>query len=62
MALDSLQPVGDLCELLGVSRFNPGVFDAMVDLLDQGDGGDGGDGGARSARLADLGRRLTGRR
>jgi len=52
--------VGDLCELLGVSRFNPGVFDAMVDLLYQD--GEGGDGGARSARLADLGRRLTGGR
>lgn len=55
MALDSLQPVGDLCDLLGVSRFSPGVFDAMVDILY----GDEGGGGAREARLADVGRRMT---
>ena len=53
-----MQPVGDLCDLLGVSRHSPGVFDAMVDLL-YGDGGDVE--GARNARLADLGRRLRGR-
>lgn len=59
MALDSLQPVGDLCDLLGVSRFNPGVFDAMVDLLYDGEAA--GDESARDARLANLARRLTGR-
>jgi hypothetical protein len=52
-----MQPVGDLCDLLGVSRFRPGVFEAMVDIL-YTDGNGGGD-GARDARLADLGRRLT---
>ena len=26
VALDSLQPVGDLCDLLGVPRYRPGVF------------------------------------
>ena len=57
MALDSLQPVGDLCDLLGVSRYNPGVFDAMVDLLYEADGGGGG--GGREARLANLGDRMT---
>lgn len=56
MALDSLQPVGDLCDLLGVSRFSPGVFDAMVEILY---GDEGGGGGAREARLADVGRRMT---
>jgi len=55
VALDSLQPVGDLCDLLGVSRFSPGVFDAMTDILYSGSDGSG----ARDARLADLGRRLT---
>jgi len=51
-----MQPVGDLCELLGVSRHNPGVFHAMADMLyeERSD-----DGGAREARIADLGRRLT---
>jgi hypothetical protein len=53
-----MQPVGDLCDLLGVSRQNPGVFDAMVDLLyDEGDDEDA----AREARLANLGQRLMGR-
>ena len=60
MALDSLQPVGDLCDLLGVSRYSPGVFDAMVDLLYEADKGGGG--GGRDARLANLGDRMTRRR
>lgn len=51
-----MQPVGDLCDLLGVSRHSPGVFDAMVDLLYEADGGGGG---GRDARLANLGNRLT---
>lgn len=56
MALDSLQPVGDLCDLLGVPRYRPGVFDAMVDLLyNDGETGES----AREARLASLGHRLT---
>jgi hypothetical protein len=55
VALDSLQPVGDLCDLLGVSRFSPGVFDAMFDILYSGDS----DESARESRLADLGQRLT---
>ena len=50
-----MQPVGDLCDLLGVSRFSPGVFDAMVDILYSGEDG----GGGREARLVDLGRRMT---
>ena len=52
-----MQPVGDLCELLGVSHFRPGVFEAMVDILYTDS--DGGGGSARDARLADLGRRMT---
>ena len=56
MALDSLQPVGDLCDLLGVPRYRPGVFAAMVDLLyNDGEGGESG----REARLAARGHRLT---
>ena len=58
MALDSLQPVGDLCDLLGVSRFQPGVFDAMADILY----GEDEAGGARESRLADLEARMTRRR
>ena len=55
-----MQPVGDLCDLLGVSRHSPGVFDAMVDILNEAGGG--GDGGGRDARLANLGDRMTRRR
>lgn len=55
-----MQPVGDLCDLLGVSRFNPGVFEAMVELLY--DENEASDESARDARLANLARRLTGRR
>ena len=55
MALDSLQPVGDLCDLLGISRCQPGVFDAMVDILYSGEAADG----AREARLAGLASRMT---
>lgn len=54
-----MQPVGDLCDLLGVPRFNPGVFDAMVDILDS-EGGASAE-SARDMRLANLGLRLTGR-
>jgi hypothetical protein len=57
VALDSLQPVGDLCDLLGVSRYSPGVFDAMVDILYAGSEGDAA--GGRDARLANLTQRLT---
>jgi hypothetical protein len=53
-----MQPVGHLCDLLGIPRFAPGVFDAMVDLLYE----EGGDDSTRDARLASLGRRLTGGR
>jgi len=59
VALDTLQPIGHLCDLLGISRCRPGVFDAMVDLLY---GHESRADVAREARLADLGRRLTGRR
>lgn len=54
-----MQPVGDLCDLLGVSRFSPGVFDAMVDILysDEAGGGEA----ARTARLTDLAQRMNGR-
>lgn len=58
MALISGQPVGDLCDLLGVPRFRPGVFDAMVDLL--GTEGVDMEATTRRGRLADLGRRLAG--
>jgi hypothetical protein len=51
-----MQPVGDLCDLLGVSRCRPGVFHAMVEIL-YGEGG--GDEAAREARLAGLARRMT---
>jgi len=61
VALDSLQPVGDLCDLLGVSRFAPGVFDAMAELL-YGGGGEAAREDARDARLCALGDRLTRRR
>jgi hypothetical protein len=54
-----MQPVGDLCDLLGVPRFAPGVFDAMVDIL-YSDAAGGGE-SARSARLADLAQRMSGR-
>ena len=56
MALDSRQPVGDLCDLLGVPRYRPGVFHAMCELLY---GGEGDGESARDARLADLAGRLT---
>lgn len=54
-----MQPVGDLCDLLGVSRFAPGVFDAMVDILYSEDAA--GREGARNARLANLAQRVNGR-
>jgi hypothetical protein len=54
-----MQPIGHLCDLLGVSRHSPGVFDAMVDLLY---GGEAGGDAAREARLTNLGDRLTRRR
>lgn len=54
-----MQPVGDLCDLLGISRNSPGVFDALVDLLYESEGG--GERG-REERLANLGERLTRRR
>ena len=60
MAIDSMQPIGDLCDLLGVSRFRPGVFDAMVEVL-YAESGPSGE-AARDARLAALGRRLLARR
>lgn len=59
MALDSMQPVGDLCDLLGVSRRSPGVFDAMVEILY------GGSSQAETRcdqRLAVLARRVNARR
>lgn len=60
-----MQPVGDLCDLLGVSRHSPGVFDAICELLygDEGAGSGAATGeAAREARLAHLARRMTGRR
>lgn len=54
-----MQPVGDLCDLLGVPRFAPGVFDAMVDILYSEDAG--GRDAARDARLANLAQRMRGR-
>jgi hypothetical protein len=54
VALDSGQPVGDLCDLLGISRCNPGVFDAMLEIIYGEEAGED----ARAARLAALARRL----
>jgi len=56
VALESGQPIGDLCDLLGISRERPGVFDAMVDLLDN----KGADESARDARLENLRARMVG--
>jgi hypothetical protein len=44
-----MQPVGDLCDLLGVSRHNPRVFDAI-------------DEAARDARIRERALRFMGRR
>lgn len=52
-----MQPVGDLCDLLGVSRFNPLVFDAMLESLYGEDEGEAS--GARDMRLARLEARMT---
>ncbi len=54
-----MQPIGDLCDLLGVSRFRPGVFDAMVDLL-YGEV-DAGSEAAREARIRARAMRFLGR-
>ena len=53
-----MQPIGDLCDLLGVSRHRPGVFHAMVEILY----GSEDSSAARDARLANLGRRMMGPR
>ncbi len=55
-----MQPVGHLCDLLGISRQRPGVFHAMVDLLyeKREDARDA----ALNARLDELGRRMIARR
>lgn len=55
VALESGQPIGHLCDLLGISRFRPGVFDEMVDLLGEGNGEEA----QRDSRLAALQARLT---
>ena len=52
-----MQPVGHLCDLLGISRRRPDVFHAMVDLL-YGEAEDSG-GAALDARLDELGRRMA---
>jgi hypothetical protein len=59
VALDSLQPIGDLCDLLGVSRRRPGVFHAMVDLLYEGEGGSAD--AERDARIHARAMRFMGR-
>jgi hypothetical protein len=55
-----MQPVGDLCDLLGVSRHNPRVFDAIVEILDEE--GEGSDEAARDARIRERALRFMGRR
>lgn len=60
MAVTSMQPVGDLCDLLGVSRHNPRVFDAIVEILDEE--GEGSDEAARDARIRERALRFLGRR
>lgn len=40
MALESGQPIGHLCDLLGIPRFQPSVFDVMVELMGEGSGDD----------------------
>jgi hypothetical protein len=57
VAIDSMQPVGHLCDLLGISRHRPGVFHAMVDLLYNEAEGSGET--ALDARLDELGRRMV---
>ena len=52
-----MQPVGHLCDLLGISRHRPGVFHAMVDLLYSEAEGSGE--AALDARLDELGRRMV---
>ena len=46
-----MQPIGHLCDLLGISRHRPGVFAAMVDIL-YDEGGEGGEGDAEAERDA----------
>lgn len=50
-----MQPVGHLCDLLGISRRRPDVFHAMVDLLYSSDAREA----ALDARLDELGRRMV---
>ena len=54
-----MQPIGDLCDLLGVSRCRPGVFHAMVDLLYEGEGGSAD--AERDARIHARAMRFMGR-
>lgn len=53
-----MQPVGDLCDLLGISRHRPGVFHAMIDLLYEDGAGASGE-RTVEGRLAALARRMT---
>ena len=54
-----MQPIGDLCDLLGVSRCRPGVFHALVDLLYSEEGGNAG--AERDARIHARAMRFMGR-
>ena len=55
-----MQPVGHLCDLLGIPRRRPGVFHAMVDLLYRESAGSGET--ALDARIDELAARMTRRR
>jgi hypothetical protein len=52
-----MQPVGHLCDLLGISRQRPGVFHAMVDLL-YGEG-EGSGAPTVDARIDELAARMA---
>lgn len=56
-----MQPVGHLCDLLGISRHRPGVFHAMVDLLYEEGGSHTADAGV-DARVDELAARMARRR
>ena len=55
-----MQPVGHLCDLLGISRHRPGVFHAMVDLLHEN--AEGRASAGVDARIDELAARMARRR
>ena len=55
-----MQPIGHLCDLLGISRRRPGVFAAMVEIL-YDEGGEGDAEAERDARVHARAMRFLGR-